>query len=128
MSGGNDGQGHGPGIHYGDQVTIHGGSNNIGIQHNTGRAGDEGLPPAVSALFAQLAALVTQLSSDAGVDAEDQQSLAGTLPVLNQPATVERHRWRDTLRVLTSLSREIGDAALPVLTVATQLMSLIRGS
>ncbi len=126
MSG--NGEGPGPGIHYGDQVTIHGGSNNIGIQHNSGRAGDEGLPPAVSALFAQLAALVTQLSAEAGVDAEDRQSLAGTLPVLNQPATVERHRWRDTLRVLTGLSREIGDAALPVLTVATQLMSLIRGS
>ncbi|MBC3841075.1 hypothetical protein GXW82_14600 [Streptacidiphilus sp. 4-A2] len=46
--------------------------------------------------------------------------------MLSRPTTVERRRWRDTLRLLTSLAREIGDTALPVLNVATELMNLIR--
>ncbi|WP_225448388.1 hypothetical protein [Streptacidiphilus sp. P02-A3a] len=118
--------GNGPTFHFGDQVNINGGDGHIGVQHNHGGADDTGMRPEVSAMFAQLALLVRELSHQAGIDAEDRQSLAETLPVLNQPATVERHRWRDTLRVLSGLARDIGDTALPVLNVATELMNLIR--
>ncbi|MDH6139267.1 MULTISPECIES: hypothetical protein [Kitasatospora] len=116
----------GPRVHYGDQVSIHGGSKHIGIQHNHGRGGDEGLPPEIAAMFAQLATLVTQLAVDSRVGDEDRQSLTETLPVLSQPARAERRHWRNTLYLLTNLARDIGDAAAPMLGLATQLISLIR--
>ncbi|MFE0463956.1 hypothetical protein ACFW1A_32350 [Kitasatospora sp. NPDC058965] len=119
--------GRGPRHHYGDRVTVHGGTHNIGIQHNYGTAGEPGLPPELAAMFTQLATLVTQLVGDDRVGEEDRQSLAETLPVLTEPAGTERRHWRNTLYLLTNLAHDIGDAAGPMLGLATELINLIRG-
>ncbi len=111
----------------GDQVNIYGGSEIIGIQHNHGPSGDQPPSPEVAALFSQLALLVAQLAADPGVGTEHRRTLAQTLPVLSVPADSERTRWRDTLHLLTNLAHGIGDAATPMLALATQLITLIHG-
>ncbi|MFF2075861.1 hypothetical protein ACFVXG_14025 [Kitasatospora sp. NPDC058162] len=119
--------GNGSQFQFGDNVTMHGGQGNVGIQHNHGPAADQALPPEIAALFAQLTAVVTELARDARLPAEDRQSLEETLPVLSNPAGQERRSWRNTLHLLTGLTRELGEAAAPALGLATQLLALISG-
>ncbi|MER7674865.1 hypothetical protein ABTY61_41285 [Kitasatospora sp. NPDC096128] len=119
--------GSGSRFHFGDNVTVHGGQGNIGIQHNHGPAGDQALPPELAALFAQLTVLVTELARDARLPEEDRQSLQETLPVLSDPAGQERRSWRNTLHLVAGLTRELGEVAAPALGLATQLLALISG-
>ncbi|MFJ9442133.1 hypothetical protein ACIRRH_09690 [Kitasatospora sp. NPDC101235] len=116
-----------PNVQYGDRVTIHGGSNNVGIQHNNGPVGGEALPPEVAALFSRLADVVTELARDGRLREADRQSLAEALPVLNSPAAEEPGRRRNTLLLLAGLAQSLGEAAAPALGLANQLLALISG-
>ncbi|MFH9352868.1 hypothetical protein [Kitasatospora sp. NPDC017646] len=117
--------GNGPQFQFGDNVTIHGGHHNVGVQHNNGPVADQALPPEITAMFARLAAAVADLARDARVPAEDRRSLEETLPVLREPAAQERRSRRNTLHLLAGLTRELGEAAAPVLGLVTQLLALI---
>ncbi|RKT19690.1 hypothetical protein BX285_4159 [Streptomyces sp. 1114.5] len=116
-----------PNIQYGDRVTIHGGSGNIGVQHNTGPGAGQALPPEVVALFARLAAVVTELARDGRLQEADRQSLADSLPVLTSPATEEPRRRRNTLLLLAGVAQSLGEAAAPALGLANQLLALLSG-
>ncbi|MFF2614616.1 hypothetical protein [Kitasatospora sp. NPDC058046] len=116
-----------PDVQYGDRVTIHGGSGNVGIQHNNGPAGDKALPPEVVALFARLAAVVTDLARDGRLHEADRQSLAEALPVLTSPAAEEPRSRRNTLLLLAGLAQSVGEAAAPALGLANQLLALLSG-
>jgi hypothetical protein len=122
----NDHRGHGPRVSNGDQVNIFGGQDVIGIQHNHGPGGDQGLTPEMAQLFAQLTTLVAQLVADSRVGTEDRNTLIETLPVVSRPDQGDRHRWRDALDLLATLAHSIGDAATPMLGLVTQLLPLIR--
>ncbi|MBD0693606.1 hypothetical protein [Streptomyces sp. CBMA123] len=111
---------------FGDNVTMHGGQGNVGIQHNHGPAGDQALAPELAAMFARLAAVVAELARDARVPEEDRQSLEETLPVLREPAGQERRSRRNTLHLLAGLTRELGEAAAPALGLVTQLLAMIN--
>ncbi|MET8629757.1 hypothetical protein ABZW30_39545 [Kitasatospora sp. NPDC004669] len=119
--------GNNPRFHVGDQVTIHGGHHNVGVQHNNGPVGDQALPPEIAAMFAQLAAVVAELARDSRVHEEDRQSLTEALPVLRDPASEERRGWRNTLLLLAGVTQSIGEAAAPALGLANQLLALISG-
>ncbi|MFE7638150.1 hypothetical protein DR950_08785 [Kitasatospora xanthocidica] len=116
-----------PDVQYGDRVTIHGGSGNVGIQHNNGAVGDQALPPEVAALFARLAAVVTDLARDGRLHEADRQSLAEALPVLTSPAAEEPRSRRNTLLLLAGLAQSVGEAAAPALGLANQLLALLSG-
>ncbi|WP_049660083.1 hypothetical protein [Kitasatospora sp. MY 5-36] len=116
-----------PDVQYGDRVTIHGGSGNVGIQHNNGAAGDQALPPEVAALFARLATVVTELARDGRLHEADRQSLAEALPVLTSPAAEEPRSRRNTLLLLAGLAQSVGEAAAPALGLANQLLALLSG-
>ncbi|MFJ6383925.1 hypothetical protein ACIQI7_28475 [Kitasatospora sp. NPDC092039] len=115
-----------PDVQYGDRVTIHGGSGNIGIQHNNG-PGAEALPPEVVALFARLAAVVTELARDGRLPEADRQSLSEALPVLTSPAAEEPRSRRNTLLLLAGVAQSLGEAAAPALGLANQLLALLSG-
>ncbi|MFD8757178.1 hypothetical protein ACFV0O_40330 [Kitasatospora sp. NPDC059577] len=115
-----------PQFHLGDNVTIHGGHHNIGVQHNNGQAG-EALPPEVAAMFARLAAEVAELARDSRVHEQDRQSLTETLPVLRDPASEEQRGRRNALLLLAGVTQSIGEAAAPALGLANQLLALISG-
>ncbi|MFE6054420.1 hypothetical protein ACFQ6N_27010 [Kitasatospora sp. NPDC056446] len=121
-----DGFGHAPHVHIGDRVDIHG-DHNIGIQHNSGPAGDRALPPEAVRLFAQLAAAVAELAHDGRVREEDRRRFAAALPVLTEPAAQERSLRQDTLYLLAGLAQRIGEIAAPALGLANQLLALISG-
>ncbi|WP_416875098.1 hypothetical protein [Kitasatospora sp. SC0581] len=116
-----------PDVQYGDRVTIHGGSGNVGIQHNNGAVGDQALPPEVAALFARLATVVTELARDGRLHEADRQSLAEALPVLTSPAAEEPRSRRNTLLLLAGLAQSVGEAAAPALGLANQLLALLSG-
>ncbi|MFE4359840.1 hypothetical protein [Kitasatospora sp. NPDC056800] len=116
-----------PDVQYGDRVTIHGGSGNVGIQHNNGAVGDQALPPEVAALFARLAAVVTDLARDGRLHEADRQGLAEALPVLTSPAAEEPRSRRNTLLLLAGLAQSVGEAAAPALGLANQLLALLSG-
>ncbi|MEU1285094.1 hypothetical protein [Kitasatospora sp. NPDC005856] len=123
----NDDRDERPNVQYGDRVTIHGGSGNIGIQHNTGPGADQALPPEVVVLFARLAAVVTELARDGRLREADRQSLEEALPVLTSPAAEEPRSRRNTLLVLAGVAQSLGEAAAPALGLANQLLALLSG-
>ncbi|MEV7603733.1 hypothetical protein AB0O91_40820 [Kitasatospora sp. NPDC089797] len=117
--------GDGPRFHVGDNVTLHGGHHNVGIQHHHAPAADQALPPGAAALFAHLAVLVAELARDPRLPEEDRQSLRETLPVLGDPAGQERRSRRNTLHLLAGLTGDLGEAAAPALGLVTRLLALL---
>ncbi|MFF7732374.1 MULTISPECIES: hypothetical protein [unclassified Streptomyces] len=107
--------------HYGDSVTMHGGSGNTGIVKN-GSPGDT--DPALRLALAQLIREVQELRDQ--LPQPSAQLIDDSLPVLAADAAPPQERHRALLAV-AAIAAAVGSVGQPVAEAANRILQMVSG-
>lgn len=90
-----------------EYVYQHGGSHNIGIQHNESQVPQDA-NTAVQNLVAAIQVLRTQVST------EDRRIIDGSLDIITAPTEVEPEARRSALQAIAGVAALVGQVGVPV--------------
>jgi len=110
--------------HFGDNVTMHGGTGNTGIVKNQGVPAAP-VSPALESAVADLHRLVEALRGQ--VPAASAQAIDDSLPAITADATAatpERHR---ALMAVAGIAATVGAVGQPVLEAVNKILGLLGG-
>ncbi|MEU5810395.1 hypothetical protein [Streptomyces sp. NPDC047718] len=114
----------GDNYHFGDNVTMNGGSGNIGIQKNLGSAeGPEGLPPQLRAAVEDLRDLVEALRGE--LPPASTQVLDAALPDATGGAAVPQEARQSALMSIAGIAAVVGPLGQPIVEAVTRILGLL---
>lgn len=113
----------GDSYHFGDNVTMHGGTGNTGIVKNQGTAGGPAaVPPALQEAVDELRRLVEGLREQ--VPAASAQAIDDCLPDITADAGAPPQRHR-ALMAVAGIAATIGAVGQPVLEAVNRILGLL---
>lgn len=115
----------GDNFHFGDNVTMYGGTGNTGIVKHQTPAGPNSVDPALQAAVEELRRLVGTLREQ--VPAASAQAIDDSLPALTTDAGTapqERHR---ALMAVAGIAATVGAVGQPALEAVNRILGLLGG-
>lgn len=116
----------GDNYYFGDNVTMHGGTNNIGMIKNAAPAAAPASDPALQSAIDELVRLVAELRER--VSPVDAQTIDDSLPALRADAEAEPQERHRALMAINGIAAIVGILGVPVVDAVRKVMELLGSS